>query len=40
MTRFYKKGIRGGIARVICHYAQAINKYKHDYDKLKKVYSS
>ena len=33
MMLFYEKDIRGGIARVICHYDKANNKCIYDYNK-------
>ena len=33
MMLFYEKGIRGGIARVICHYDKTNNKCIYDYNK-------
>ena len=35
-----KNCISGGITRPICHYAEAKNKYMHDYDEKKKVHKS
>ena len=31
----YKNSIRGVIARAICHYGKANNKYIHDYNEIK-----
>ena len=30
----YNDAIKGGITRAICHYAEANNKYMHDYDEV------
>ena len=32
MLHIYKNGIKGGIARVIRHYAEAANKYMNNFD--------
>ena len=35
----YENGIKGEIARAICHYVEANNKYMHDHDETKgKIY--
>ena len=30
----HNDAIKGGITRAICHYAEANNKYMHDYDEV------
>lgn len=37
MILYYEKGIRGGITRAICHYAEDSNIYMSNYGKVKKV---
>ena len=40
MLRIYKNGIKGGITRVIRHYAEAANKYMNNFDLSKSFFSS
>ena len=37
MILYYEKGIRRGITRAICHYAEDSNIYMSNYGKVKKV---